>query len=230
MSEAKVYSMKNLGYEYDALAPLMSAETLEIHYDKLLRKYVDNLNGLIAQYGLSNVPENIQEFVAGLRYIALDAENRNRIVFNAGGVANHRFFFDILKKNKDAAPDGNLLVAINANFGSFEKFQEAFELACSQHMGNGWAWLAVDPSAEKITVGDVTVPAMFITTTSNHDSPLMMGIVKNYGLPILCLDLWEHAYFLQYKNRRDEYIKAFWSLINWEKVAKNLEEASVPRF
>jgi len=185
-----------LPYSYDALEPYFDAQTMEIHYSKHHQAYVDNLNKALEQNqtwqekspeellkDLNSIPENIRLAV------------RNQ----GGGVANHNFFWTILKKNIKFS--GTIADKINATFGGYDSFREQFSQAAAGHFGSGWAWLVLNNGQ------------LEIITTANQDSPLSLG-----KEPLLCLDMWEHAYYLKYQNRRPEYIEAFFNVINWDKV------------
>jgi Fe-Mn family superoxide dismutase len=207
------YELPKLPYAYDALVPHIDAKTMEIHYTKHHQAYITNANKLLADHAdlaaldvnaliadLSVVPEGIR---AGVRN-------------NAGGHSNHSFFWTILGPDKGGAPKGDLGDAITATFGSFDKFKEEFGKAATTRFGSGWAWLYVTAD-KKLAVG----------STANQDSPLMGKAVAGIaGTPVIGLDVWEHAYYLNYQNRRPDYIAAWWNVANWDQAAKNFAAAS----
>lgn len=190
------HTLPDLPYAYDALEPFIDAQTMEIHHTKHHQTYVDKLNGAIK--GNSALEDlSVEALVAGLDKVP---ENIRTAVRNhGGGHVNHSFFWPLLKK--DVAVKGPAVEAITAQFGSFEKFREDFSNAAALLFGSGWAWLAW--SGDKLE----------IVTTSNQDNPLTQG-----KTPVLGIDVWEHAYYLRYQNRRPEYISAFFNVINWERV------------
>lgn len=195
------YELPELPYAYDALAPSIDEETMHLHHDKHHNTYVTNLNKAIEKH-----PElgekSIEELVSDLT--AVPEEIRTAVRNNGGGHANHSFFWKILSPTGGGEPTGELKEAIESTFGSLDKFKEEFAAAAAGRFGSGWAWLVVDGGK------------LAITSTPNQDSPLSEG-----KTPVLGLDVWEHAYYLNYKNVRADYIKAFWNLVNWEEAAKN---------
>lgn len=199
------YTVPELPYAYDALEPNIDAETMHLHHDKHHVTYVTNLNAAIEKH-----PElgekTIEDLVSNLDAIPEDI--RTAVRNNGGGHANHSFFWEILSPTGGGEPTGEVKAAIEATFGSFEKFQEDFAAAATTRFGSGWAWLVIDGGK------------LAITSTPNQDNPLSDG-----KTPILGLDVWEHAYYLNYKNVRPAYIKAFWNLVNWEQVAKHYAAA-----
>lgn len=209
-----MYQLPALKYAYDTLEPILTAEMLELHYTKHHAGYVQKLNELLekAQYP---APDDIDVFIRTMDFLKMPAEDRNAIQFNAGGHANHCFFWDILKPyhQKSTIPS-ELEIALQKSFSSVEAFQKSFEQTAAKHLGSGWAWLCVNPQNELIML-----------TTLNHDHPQMPQFPKNLGTPILTLDLWEHAYYLKYKNRKLEYFEAFWNLVDWERVAQRYQTA-----
>lgn len=224
------YKLEPLPYDYDALEPFIDRETMIYHHDNHTGNYVANLNKIIAEYNYTNLPGNIEEWIPSVRSSAIESQDRNSLIFNAGGVANHYLFFSLLKKNNGAVPDGDLAVAINANFGSFENFKSEFTKAALSQLGSGWVWLCVDPFAKKLVIKEKPYPVMFITTTSNHDNPMMIGATKDFGSPILCLDLWEHTYYLRYQYRKSEFYRAFWDIINWDRVVELYRKSLIEKF
>ena len=199
------YELPQLPYAYDALEPHFDKETMNIHHTKHHNTYVTNLNA-----ALENYPElaakSVEDLVAGLNEVpeAIRTAVRN----NGGGHANHSFFWTLLSPNGGGAPVGELAAAIEAKFGSFEAFKEAFANAGKSRFGSGWAWLVVNNGE------------LEITSSANQDSPLSEG-----KTPVLGLDVWEHAYYLKYQNRRPDYISAFWNVVDWN-VAEKLYVAA----
>ncbi|PJF21363.1 MAG: superoxide dismutase, partial [Phototrophicales bacterium] len=194
----------DLPYAFNALEPHIDARTMEIHHDKHHAGYTNNLNNAIAGTEWEN--KSIEEILANLN--AIPEEKRTAVRNNGGGYANHCLFWEIMSPNGGGQPTGELADAINAAFGSFDAFKEAFSKAAATQFGSGWAWLVVDNG--KLTV----------TSTPNQDTPLMEG-----KTPILGLDVWEHAYYLNYQNRRADYIAAFFNVIDWNKVAEKFAAA-----
>ncbi|WP_379966244.1 superoxide dismutase [Mn] [Ectobacillus sp. sgz5001026] len=194
------YELPQLPYAYDALEPHFDKETMNIHHTKHHNTYVTNLNA-----ALENYPElaakSVEDLVAGLNEVpeAIRTAVRN----NGGGHANHSFFWTLLSPNGGGAPVGELATAIEAKFGSFEAFKEAFANAGKSRFGSGWAWLVVNNGE------------LEITSSANQDSPLSEG-----KTPVLGLDVWEHAYYLKYQNRRPDYISAFWNVVDWNAAEK----------
>ena len=199
------YQLPELPYAYDALTPYIDEETMHLHHDKHHNTYVTNLNAAIEKY-----PElgskTIEELMSNLDAIPEDI--RTAVRNNGGGHVNHTFFWEILAPNAGGVPTGEVKEAIDATFGSFDKFKEEFAAAATTRFGSGWAWLVLDGGK------------LSIISTPNQDSPLSEG-----KTPILGLDVWEHAYYLNYKNVRPEYIKAFWNIVNWDEVAKRYAAA-----
>lgn len=196
------FKLPALPYSYDALEPHIDARTMEIHHTKHHNGYTNNLNNAVAGTELENL--NIEAILAkGVD--ALPTAVRN----NGGGYANHALFWEVMSPNGGGAPAGALADAINATFGSFDAFKEKFSTAAKTRFGSGWAWLVVNNGA------------LEVFSTANQDSPLMDG-----KTPILGLDVWEHAYYLNYQNRRPDYVAAFWHVVNWDKVAENFAAAT----
>ena len=208
------FSLPALPYGFDALEPSIDAKTMEIHHGKHHATYVDKLNAAVAaKPNLASLP--LGKLVAGLATIS-DEPTRNAVRNHGGGHWNHDLFWKILSpKDKSGTPSGDLLAGLDGAFGSFDKFKELFSAAAAGRFGSGWAWLVVADKKLKIT------------TTANQDNPLMKGIVPDadLGTPILGLDVWEHAYYLRYQNRRPDYIKAWWDIVNWNEVAARLAAA-----
>ncbi|MGB4130289.1 MAG: superoxide dismutase [Acholeplasmatales bacterium] len=190
------YTLPKLGYAYDALEPAIDARTMEIHHTKHHNGYVNNLNVALEKHPEFNLPLN--EMLLDLNKVPEDI--RTAVRNNGGGHYNHTMFWEILTPGGANKPSGKLLEAINKAFGSYENFKNLFASAAATRFGSGWAWLLK------------TDKGLVITSTPNQDTPL------SEGKPILALDVWEHAYYLKYQNRRPEYIDAFFSVINWDKV------------
>jgi superoxide dismutase, Fe-Mn family len=199
------HQLPDLGYDYDALEPHIDARTMEIHHSKHHNGYTTNLNN-----ALKDRPE-LHGYTAGqlLRGLPhLPEAVRTAVRNNGGGYHNHALFWEILKPGGASEPSGALADAIKEAFGSFDAFKEKFSGAAAGQFGSGWGWLVVDPYGQ-----------MEVTSTANQDSPLMTG-----AAPILGVDVWEHAYYLNYQNRRPDYLKAFWNVVNWDVVGKKYEE------
>ena len=198
------FSLPSLPYAYDALEPHIDARTMEIHHGKHHQAYITKVNEAIAGTALES--KSIEALVSDLASVP---ENiRGAVRNNGGGHANHSLFWTVMGPGKCGSPTGELAAAIDAAFGSFDAFKEKFAAAGATRFGSGWAWLVVDGG--KLVVG----------STANQDSPLMGAAVAGVGgTPILGLDVWEHAYYLNYQNRRPDYIGAFWHVVDWDKVA-----------
>ncbi len=194
------YTLPPLGYAYDALEPFINAQTMQIHHDKHHAAYVANLNKAISEMPAGYVAPPVDQLIASLDTIpeALRTVIRN----NGGGHANHSLFWTLLKKNENGKPAGKLADAIAATFGDYDKFVDAFTKQALGVFGSGWAWLALSKDKKLV-----------LESTPNQDSPLMHG-----GVPLLGINVWEHAYYLKYQNRRADYIKAFCNVINWPTV------------
>ncbi len=199
------FQMKGLPYAYNALEPFIDSQTMETHYSKHHLKYCDKLNAAIK--GTPNESKSIEEILK-----KLDLKN-NDVRNNGGGYYNHNFFFESLAANAGGEPDGALLEAINTDFGSFEEFKTQFTEKATKLFGSGWVWLVFDKEGKLV-----------ISTSSNQDNPLMPN-AEVKGKPVLALDVWEHAYYLKYKNKRAEYIEAFYNVINWKKIQENFDKA-----
>jgi Fe-Mn family superoxide dismutase len=199
------FELPQLPYAYDALEPHIDKETMNIHHSKHHNTYVTNLNNALAG-NEELLSKSVEEVIANLD--AVPEAARTAVRNNGGGHANHTLFWQILSPNGGGEPTGDLQAAINAKFGSLDSFKEEFAKAATTRFGSGWAWLAVNN-------GELEV-----TSTPNQDSPLMEG-----KTPILGLDVWEHAYYLKFQNRRPDYINTFWNVVNWDEVAKRYAEA-----
>jgi Fe-Mn family superoxide dismutase len=201
------YELPPLPYPFAALEPHIDAKTMEIHHDKHHQAYITNANNALKDYPeLAAKP--VEELLANLSVVpeAIRTTVRN----NAGGHANHSFFWKILGPNAGGSPKGKLAEAINSTFGSFDQFKEKLQAAGAGRFGSGWAWLVVNKENK-----------LEITSTPNQDNPIADGLK-----PILGVDVWEHAYYLHYQNRRPDYLKAFWNVVNWDEVQKNYEAAA----
>ena len=196
------FELPQLLYAYDALEPLIDARTMEIHHTKHHAAYTSNLNNAIQGTELSG--KTINEILSGVS--ALPAAVRN----NGGGFYNHVLYWEIMAPGGAPQPEGDLLKAINHSFESFDNFKEAFTKAALTRFGSGWAWL--------VKQGD----SLVVSSTPNQDNPLM-DVADVKGTPVLGIDVWEHAYYLKYQNRRPEYVDAFWKVINWDEVAKRFK-------
>ena len=199
------FELPQLPYAYDALEPHIDKETMNIHHTKHHNTYVTNLNNAL-EGNEELLSKTVEEVVSNLD--AVPEAARTAVRNNGGGHANHSLFWQVISPNGGGEPTGELAEAINSKFGGFEGFKEEFAKAATTRFGSGWAWLAVNN-------GELEV-----TSTPNQDSPLMEG-----KTPILGLDVWEHAYYLNYQNRRPEYIGAFWNVVNWEEVSKRFASA-----
>ena len=194
------FQLPDLNYDYNALEPNIDARTMEIHHTKHHGGYTSKLNSAIEGTELEH--KTIEEILAGISALPMAVRN------NGGGYYNHTLFWEIMGPNGGGAPSGDLGKAIDDAFGSFDEFKQKFSTAAAGRFGSGWAWLIKD-SAGKLQ----------ITDTPNQDNPLM-DVAQVKGLPVLGLDVWEHAYYLKYQNRRPEYIDAFFNVIDWEAVNK----------
>ncbi|MBK8300274.1 MAG: superoxide dismutase [Chitinophagaceae bacterium] len=198
------FTLSPLPYAHDALEPHIDTLTMQIHHGKHHQAYVDNLNKAVA--GTPNENKSLEELVAAAGTISPAVRN------NGGGHWNHTFFWESLAPNTGGAPSGKLAAAINQAFGSFDEFKTKFAAAGVGRFGSGWAWLLIHEG--KLT----------ISSTPNQDNPLM-DVAEIKGTPILGVDVWEHAYYLKYQNKRPDYLTAIWNVINWNKVAERFEAA-----
>ncbi len=199
------YTLPKLPYAYDALEPHIDARTMEIHHTKHHQGYVNKVNAALDGTSLADKP--IEEVLKNIDKVP--ADKKTAVRNNGGGHANHSLFWKIMKPSAGKQPTGDLADALNGAFGSFDDFKTKFSNAAATRFGSGWAWVIVNKSGK-----------LEIISTANQDSPLMDG-----NTPILGLDVWEHAYYLNYQNRRPDYISAFFNVINWDKVAENLKAA-----
>ncbi len=193
------FKLSDLGFSYDALEPYIDARTMEVHHTKHHAGYTNNLNNAIAGTDLEN--KNIEEILAKVNNYPAAVRN------NGGGYYNHNLFWDFITPGGATEPSGDLKEAIVRDFGSVEAFKDQFSKAAASRFGSGWAWL--------VKVGKKLV----VSSTPNQDNPLM-PVAETQGTPVLALDVWEHAYYLNYQNRRPDYINAFWNVVNWDVVAK----------
>jgi Fe-Mn family superoxide dismutase len=196
------FVLPDLSYDYNALEPYIDARTMEIHHSKHHAAYTANLNKAVEGTPLEG--KSIEEIFAGIS--SQPAAVRN----NGGGFYNHNLYWSVMGPDGGGMPEGALLEAIKGSFGSFDEFKTKFSTAAATRFGSGWAWLVKQANG-----------SLVVTSTPNQDNPLM-DLAEVKGTPILCIDVWEHAYYLKYQNRRPEYIDAFWNVINWKQVAANL--------
>jgi len=199
------YTLPELPYAYDALEPHFDARTMEIHHSKHHQGYTNNVNAALEGTDLADA--SIEEVLSNIS--SLPADKQQAVINNGGGFANHSLFWTILSPNGGGSPTGSLAAAIDADLGGFDAFKEAFAKAAATRFGSGWAWLSVSSEGKLV-----------VHSTANQDSPIMDG-----HTPILGLDVWEHAYYLHYQNRRPDYISAFWNVVNWEQVQANFDAA-----
>ena len=199
-----MFKLKELGYDYDALEPVIDAKTMETHHSKHHQSYVNNLNKALE--GLDVEGKCVEDILKDLD--AIPEEKRTAVRNNGGGTYNHNLFFEVMTPGGAKEPQGELAEKINETFGSFEKFKEEFNSKGAGQFGSGWAWLVLDNGELKVT------------STPNQDSPVSCGQVILLGN-----DVWEHAYYLKYQNRRADYLKAWWDVVNWDIVQKRYEDA-----
>ena len=205
------FTLPDLPYAFNALEPAIDAKTMEIHHGKHHAGYVSKLNDAVS--GLK-VGDCVNELISDLSVVP--EAKRTAVRNNGGGHANHSLFWKILApKGSGGAPSGALAAAIDSDLGGMDKFKSAFSDAAATRFGSGWAWLCVGAKDGKLCV----------CSTPNQDNPRMKGIAECPGIPVLGLDVWEHAYYLNYQNRRPDYIAAFFDIINWKQVAANFENA-----
>jgi Fe-Mn family superoxide dismutase len=199
------FELPALPYDLNALEPHIDAKTMEIHHGKHHNAYVTNLNGAVNGTDLEG--KSLEELMSSISSAPGAVRN------NGGGHYNHSLFWTVLSPNGGGEPSGELAKAITDKFGSFDAFKEEFNKAAATRFGSGWAWLSVDGSG-----------GLQVSSTPNQDNPLM-DVADVKGTPILGLDVWEHAYYLNYQNRRPDYISAFWSIVNWDEVSKKFAAA-----
>jgi Fe-Mn family superoxide dismutase len=198
------FTLPALPYAHDALEPHIDTLTMQIHHGKHHQAYVDNLNKAIA--GTEHENKSLDQLIAQAGKISTAVRN------NGGGHWNHSFFWESLAPNAGGTPSGKLAEAINAAFGSFDAFKEKFNSAGMTRFGSGWAWLIVKDGK------------LEVCSTANQDNPLM-DVAETKGIPLLGVDVWEHAYYLKYQNRRAEYLGAFWNVIDWNRIAQRFDAA-----
>jgi len=200
------YTLPDLPYDHDALEPSIDKQTMEIHHGKHHQGYTNKLNAALEGHEFASLP--VEEV---LKRIDEVPENiRQAVINNGGGYANHNLFWTIMSPNGGGAPEGELAEAIKKEFGSFDQFKDTFSSTAASQFGSGWGWLCVDKSG-----------GLKVLSTANQDSPYMHGLT-----PILGVDVWEHAYYLHYQNRRPDYLSNFWNVVNWDEVGKNYQDAS----
>ena len=203
------YTLPELGYNYTDLEPHIDARTMEIHHTKHHAGYVAKLNAALE--GQDVAEQSINDLISNIN--ALPESVQGAVRNNGGGHANHSLFWSVLTPGGANAPAGDLASAIDAAFGSYDAFKEKFAAAAATRFGSGWAWLGVKKDG-----------SLCVCSTANQDNPLMAGVIDCTCTPILGLDVWEHAYYLNYQNRRPDYINAFWNVVNWDKVAENFNQ------
>jgi len=198
------YTLPDLPYDHDALEPSIDKQTMEIHHGKHHQGYTNKLNAALEGHEFASLP--VEEV---LKRIDEVPENiRQGVINNGGGYANHNLFWTIMSPNGGGTPEGELADAIKKEFGSFDEFKETFSSTAASQFGSGWGWLCVDKSG-----------GLKVLSTANQDSPYMHGLT-----PILGVDVWEHAYYLHYQNRRPDYLSNFWNVVNWDQVNKNYND------
>lgn len=200
------FTLPDLPYDYDALEPHIDERTMKIHHTKHHQGYTNKLNAAIEGHEFADLA--IEEILQRINEVPQDI--RQNVINNGGGYANHKLFWTILSPNGGGSPDGAIGEAINSEFDSFDNFKNQFNDAATGRFGSGWAWLCVKSG------GDLEV-----LSTPNQDSPYMNGLT-----PIMGLDVWEHAYYLHYQNRRGDYVSNFWNIVNWDQVNENFADAS----
>ena len=199
------YTLPHLPYAYNALEPHIDAKTMEIHHRKHHQTYINNINA-----GIEGTPwENLTVEQLVTQVNDVPTQLKNNVINNAGGHANHSLFWTVMSPQGGGQPIGKIAVAIEAELGGFDNFKEAFTKAALYRFGSGWAWLTVTPDQK-----------LLVESSANQDSPLMQG-----HTPVLALDVWEHAYYLKYQNRRPEYISAFFNVVDWQEVNQRYEQA-----
>ena len=199
------FSLPDLPYDYNALDRAIDAQTMEIHHTKHHNTYVTKLNDAVS--GTDYEGRSLEDLLTEVSSLPVGVRN------NGGGHYNHSMFWQMLSPSGGGAPDGAVADAINAAFGSFDSFRETFTNAALGRFGSGWAWLIQTPAGLKVT------------STPNQDNPIM-DVAEDQGTPVLGLDVWEHAYYLRYQNRRPDYVEAFWDVVNWDEVNRRLQSAA----
>jgi Fe-Mn family superoxide dismutase len=203
------FELPPLPYGYDALEPTIDKETMTLHHDKHHAAYVNNLNAAVEGTNFANM--SIDELVRNINMVPDD--KRMAVRNNGGGHYNHSMFWQIMKPGGGGAPTGEIAQAINDAFGGFDALKDAFNKAGAGRFGSGWAWVIVGSDGK-----------LAVTSTPNQDNPLMSGIVETTGYPVFGNDVWEHAYYLKYNNRRPDYLAAWWDVINWDEVNKRYKD------
>lgn len=204
------HTLPDLPYPPNALEPHIDARTMEIHHGKHHQTYIDKLNGALANHdNLLSLP--VEDLIKDIT--SLPADIQGAVRNNGGGHANHSFFWKSLSPSGGGAPSGSLLEAINDSFGDLDSLKSQFVQAALNRFGSGWAWLIKDSGGK-----------LAVTSTPNQDSPLMEGVAESTGTPILGLDVWEHAYYLNYQNRRPDYVNAYWEIVDWNRAATLFSE------
>ena len=199
------HTLPDLPYPPNALEPHIDARTMEIHHGKHHQTYIDKLNGALANHdNLLSLP--VEDLIKDIASLPSDIQGAVRN--NGGGHANHSFFWKSLSPSGGGTPSGSLLEAINDSFGDLDSLKSQFAQAALNRFGSGWAWLIKDSGGK-----------LAVTSTPNQDSPLMEGVAESTGTPILGLDVWEHAYYLNYQNRRPDYVNAYWEIVDWNRAA-----------
>lgn len=198
------FELPELPYAYNALEPHIDARTMEIHHSKHHAGYTNNLNAAVAGTDLEG--QSIENILANISKQSVAVRN------NGGGFFNHELFWNVMSPNGGGKPSGSLLAAIEKDFGSFDSFKEEFSKAAATRFGSGWAWLVKQSNGKLV-----------VSSTPNQDNPLM-DLAEVKGTPILGLDVWEHAYYLKFQNKRPDYISEFWNVVNWEEVAKRFQD------
>jgi len=198
------FKLPELAYSYDGLEPHIDARTMEIHHSKHHAGYTNNLNAAITGTDLEG--ESIESILANISKHSVAVRN------NGGGFFNHDLFWKVMSPNGGGKPEGELLAAIEKDFGSFDSFKEVFAKAAATRFGSGWAWLVKQADGKLV-----------VSSTANQDNPLM-DVAEVKGTPILGLDVWEHAYYLKFQNKRPDYISVFWEVVNWEEVSKRFQD------
>ncbi|PMR67588.1 superoxide dismutase [Halomonas heilongjiangensis] len=200
------HTLPELPYGYDALEPHIDAMTMEIHHSRHHQTYINNLNGALEGTGLEEVP--VDELLASLDRVP--EEKRQAVINNGGGHSNHSMFWQMMSPSGGGAPRGRVAAAIDAELGGFDAFKEAFTKAALGRFGSGWAWLSVSPDGKLV-----------VENTLNQDSPISHG-----NTPVLGLDVWEHAYYLKYQNKRPDYVAAFFNVVDWDEVERRYQQAT----
>ena len=199
------HTLPDLPYPPNALEPHIDARTMEIHHGKHHQTYIDKLNGALANHD-NLLSLSVEDLITDIS--SLPADIQGAVRNNGGGHANHTFFWNSLSPSGGGTPSGSLLEAINSSFGNLDSLKSEFAQAALNRFGSGWAWLIKDSAGKLI-----------VTSTPNQDSPLMAGIAESTGTPILGLDVWEHAYYLNYQNRRPDYVNAYWEIVDWNRAS-----------